>query len=197
LRVILFDKYDNMVKQCQQDFELMAFLLNATRVSKYTLFGSTRGISDCQGSLEWCYTRVTYSGVIQLNISSPYFNKSVASSINVTGQGAPSQIAIVTPQSQIASAVQAGGIMSSIQIQVTNAVGIALRRTDGIVVKIRVIPKGVSAVRYETLADLDYINYYFDFSHPPYFLQGSFSRAFGRFRQSSIRSLSWIGRSNI
>jgi hypothetical protein len=41
--------------------------------------------------------------------------------------------------------------MSLIQIQVTNAVGIALKQTDGVVVKIRVIPKNVSAVRYETL----------------------------------------------
>jgi hypothetical protein len=148
LRVILFDKYDNMVKQCQRDFELTASFLNATQVSKYVLFGPTRGISDCQGSLLWCYTRVTHSGIVQLNISSPYFSKSVASLINVTGQGAPSQIAIVTPQSQIASTVQAGGTMPSIQIQVTNAVGTALKRTDGVVVKIRVIPKNASTIRY-------------------------------------------------
>jgi hypothetical protein len=147
LRVTLFDKYDNLVKQCQRDFELSASLLNASQVSKYALYGSTRGVSDCQGSLMWCHTRVTYSGIIQLNISSPYFNRAVASSINVTGQGTPSQIAVVTPQSQIASIVQAGGTMSSIQIQVTNAVGVALKQTNGVVVKIRVIPKNASAIR--------------------------------------------------
>jgi hypothetical protein len=150
LRVTLYDKHNNMVKQCQRDFELTASLLNASQISKYTLYGSTGGVSDCQGGISWCHTRVTYSGIIQLNISSPYFNQIIASSINVTGQGAPSQIAVVTPHAQIASTVQAGNTMSSIQIQVTNAVGIALKQIDGVVVKIRVIPKNVSAVRYET-----------------------------------------------
>jgi hypothetical protein len=99
--------------------------------------------------MSWCSTRVTSNGVIQLNISSPYFNSIIPSAINVSGQGAAAKIVVLTPTSQISSTVLAGGTMSSVIIQVTNAVGVALRKTDNIVVKIRVYVKKTTISRCE------------------------------------------------
>jgi hypothetical protein len=147
LALTLYDKYGNLVMQCQHDFNLTAEYVNSTGTSKYNLFGPTRGTSDCKGGLQWCNTRVTSNGIVQMNISSPYFNK-IVSSINVSGQGAVAQLAVLTPQSQISSTVVAGSPMSSIQIQVTNAVGIALKRTENLVVKIRVISMNSTGTRY-------------------------------------------------
>jgi hypothetical protein len=150
LQVVLYDKHGNLVLQCQgEDFGLVASVFNDTRISKYALFGPTRGVSDCRGRMSWCSTHVTLSGIIQLNISSPYFNRIIPAAINVSGQGAAAKIAVLTPTSQISSTVLAGGTMSSVSIQVTNAVGVALRKTDNIVVKIRVLPKNASTSRCE------------------------------------------------
>ena len=149
LQVVLYDKHGNLVLQCQEIFELVASSFHATGMSKYALFGPTRGVSDCQGRMSWCSTRVTSSGVIQLNISSPYFNSIIPSAINVSGQGAAAKIVVLTPTSQISSTVLAGGTMSSVIIQVTNAVGVALKQADNIVVKIRVLPKNASTSRCE------------------------------------------------
>jgi len=145
LRFFLYDQYYNPIMQCQNSFELSAAQSNASQASNdYPLYGSTRGESDCQGALSWCSARVTRSGVIRLKISSSYFNRTVSSAINVTGQGAATNIAILTPQSKFTLPVQAGDRMPAIQIQVTNAVGTALTQTNNIVVKIRVNPKNSS-----------------------------------------------------
>ncbi len=150
LQVVLYDKHGNLVLQCQkEDFELAASAFDDTRMSKYALFGPIRGASDCEGRMSWCSTRVISSGIIQLNISSPYFNRIIPSAINVSGQGAAAKIAVLTPTSQISSTVLAGGTMPSVIIQVTNAVGAALRKTDNIVVKIRVYIKKTSISRCE------------------------------------------------
>jgi hypothetical protein len=153
LSLTLYDKYGNLVLQCQHDFDLTAENVNSSGTSKYNLFGPTRGTSDCKGGLQWCNTRVTSNGIVRINVSSPYFNK-IVSSINVSGQGAVAKLAVLTPQSQILSTVVAGSPMSSIQIQVTNAVGIALKRTENLAVKIRVVSLNSTGTRYSHCLDV-------------------------------------------
>jgi hypothetical protein len=196
LRVVLYDQYNNPVLQCQNAFELSAMSISASQTFDYALFGSTRGVSDCRGGLSWCFARVTVSSIVKLKISSPYFNKTLFSTINVTGQGAPANIAILTPQSNSALPVQAGSTMPSIEIQITNAVGMALKQTGNIVVKIRVNPKNSSATRCCVA-----LTYYPHICMLPRLLmllvyQNSSAIAAERSRNKSIRSLSWRRRSN-
>ena len=145
LSVFLTDQFNNTIMQCQSDFNLFASLTNA---SDYQLYGPTRGVSDCKGGLLWCATRVTQSSLIRLKISSPYFTKTISSSIIVLGQGAATNVAILSPVSHTASPLQAGNALPPIQIQITNAARMVLTQTGSIVLRVRLRPKNLTVIRF-------------------------------------------------
>ena len=141
LSVFLKDKFNNTIMQCQPVFNLFASLTNS---SEYTLYGPTRGISDCNGGLLWCGTRVTRSSVIRLRVSSPYFTKTISSAITVMGQGTATRVTIASPMPQTGPPLQAGFAMPQIQIQVTNAVGMVLKETGNLFLRVRLRPKNLT-----------------------------------------------------
>jgi hypothetical protein len=148
LSAFIRDQFLNAVMQCQNVFDLRAAMANG---SYYQLFGPSQGISDCKGGLLWCATRVTVSSVIQLRISSPYFTKTI-SSIVVLGQGAATNVAIISPVSQTDLPIQAGHALPPIQIQVTNAARMVLTQTGNIVLRVRLRPKSTTVIRYLELS---------------------------------------------
>jgi hypothetical protein len=144
LSVSLADEFNNTVMQCQNNFILSASYTNA---SEYALYGPSLGLSDCNGGLRWCSTRVMQSSVIRLKISSQFFTKTLSSLIHVEGQGAATKILVLSTIPQTARSFSAGGTLPPVQIQVANAADMVLSQTSKIFVRIRLRPKN-STIRF-------------------------------------------------
>jgi hypothetical protein len=140
LSLSLFDKFNNTVTNCQTSFELFAIVLNGTERSSYSLYGSTKGVSDCNGTVSWCSARTTRIGAIMVGVASPFFNTTLPVIINISGQGQAAQIAVLTPIIANGSAIQGGTVLPPVTITLMNAVGAASVSKSNVVIRIRVIP---------------------------------------------------------
>jgi hypothetical protein len=144
LAASLADAFNNTVLQCHNSFFLSASFINLTQ---YPLYGPTRGVSDCKGGLMWCSTRVTQSGVIELNVTSAYFVKTISSRLLVDGQGSASKILLLSDVTQTARTFEAGSAMPPVQIQVSNSVGMALKQTGSIFIRVRIRLRNSTSIR--------------------------------------------------
>jgi hypothetical protein len=140
LSLSLFDEFNNAVTNCQTSIELFAIALNGTYRSSYFLYGSTKGVSDCNGTVSWCSARTTHIGAIVIGVSSPFFNTTLPVIINISGQGQAAQIAVLTPMFANGSAIQGGTVLPPVTITLLNAVGATSVRKSNVVIRIRVIP---------------------------------------------------------
>jgi hypothetical protein len=163
LSAFIRDQFLNPVMQCQNVFDLRAAMANG---SYYQLFGPSQGISDCKGGLMWCTTRVTRSNVIELRISSPFFTKTIASSIQVTGQGAAVNIIVVSPIANKEAPFPAGSSIPPVQIQIANGARMPLYQTSSIFLRIRVRQKNSTLARFVFGLSLIISMWYAHFSPP-------------------------------
>jgi len=142
LSVFLFDEFGNVVPKCQTSFELSAVALNHTRETAYSLYGPTRGVSDCKGSLSWCDVRTPSAGIVRLSVLSPWFNTTLPGTLNISGQGQPARFVMMSNVTFNQSSLAGGASLPPITIQLTNAVGTPLLSiAKTVVIRIRVVPK--------------------------------------------------------
>jgi len=145
LSVFLFDEFNNSVPKCQNSFEISAVALNETHETVYALFGPTSGFSDCKGTVSWCDTRTPSPATIRLSVLSPWFNTTLSAIINVSGQGQPARIMVMSNVTLNQSTLSGGASIPPITIQLTNAVGKPLLSiTTAVVIRIRIVPKATA-----------------------------------------------------
>jgi hypothetical protein len=147
LSLSLSDEFHNTVTKCQTSFELFAIVLNGTQRSSYSLYGLTKGVSDCNGTVSWCSARTTRIGAILLGVASPFFNTTLPVIVNVSGQGQAAKISVLTSNLANSSSIQGGMALPPVTITLMNAVGAALVGKSNVVIRIRVIP--ILQNRYE------------------------------------------------
>jgi hypothetical protein len=139
LSVILFDEFNNTVTTCQNSFGLIATALNGTQHSSYFLYGSTIGVSDCNGIISWSSVRTSRSGSIILGLTSPHFNATLPDVINVTGQGKAVQIGVLQSNLSNTSLLLGGGKLPPVKIAMMNAVGTFTIGQSNLVIRVRVV----------------------------------------------------------
>jgi hypothetical protein len=145
--LVLLDEFSNIVVKCQNSFVVFALELNGTERSSYSLYGSTKGVSDCNGTISWCSTRATRSGSINIGVSSAFFNTTIPIVISISGQGPAAQIAVLSPILANSSAMQGGNTLPPVTITLMNAVGTSVAGKSNLIIRIRVIP--ILQNRYE------------------------------------------------
>jgi len=139
LSVMLFDEFNNSVTTCQNSFGLIAIALNGTQRSSYFLYGSTIGVSDCNGIISWSSVRTSRSGSIILGLTSSHFNATLFDVINVTGQGKAVQIGVLQSNLSNTSLLLGGNKLPPVTIAMMNAVGTFTIGQSNVVIRVRVV----------------------------------------------------------
>lgn len=72
----------------------------------------------------------------------------ISSLIRVDGQGSASKILLLSDVPQTAQTFEAGSALAPVQIQVSNAAGMALRHTSSIFIRVRIRLRNSTFIRF-------------------------------------------------